>query len=647
MATVSTTAPRLAAAEREQIADRRRMRLAESLLGLAFVAPVAIVAIVFRLFPVVLGFYISMQDGTNIPEGFVGLEHYVEAIGSLAYMIALAIAVVFAIGGYGLYSRARAAMQEGGGNFYNYLIPGFTTGIATLLFFGVAFRLNLSYTGIPILLFAAGVALYVYLRQQGGDKYDRSSLLYMVNSWGVGLLTTCAVLLAVFTFAELHSFVAPLPALIPQVVTDRRVNYVFDLFPQILALGGMVAGVAGLFFSHLTRKHMDAAQTPRAYALIGLARVFLIAAIAGLLFYILSAQDSLRTSVNALSGVSAEALRAVTRIRLPALVDGLTLWQEVSTMILGVGMIGSAAYLWFNARKRDTSLGMMSAIFIAICLMVGGWAFIGELPVAASAGDPEFYQSLLRTATYAMLTVPIELGLGLGLAYLLFFEVNRGKGLFRLIYFMPYIAPTVATAAVFAMIFTSSPLGPMNQVLQAFGLPAQEWLRNPKGVFQIIAEIIGGSSTRLPSFLVGPSLPLVAAILYGIWVFSGYNAVVFMAGLGTVPKEIHEAAQVDGANRWTTFREIIFPLISPTTYLLTMLAIIGTFQAFTHIYVLRREDARGAMDTTTVYIFETIRTASVIKTRPYAAALSFMLFGIILILTLVQNRLSRDRVFYG
>jgi multiple sugar transport system permease protein len=195
------------------------------------------------------------------------------------------------------------------------------------------------------------------------------------------------------------------------------------------------------------------------------------------------------------------------------------------------------------------------------------------------------------------------------------------------------------------MIFSLRNTSPANQILQAFGLPAQQWLRDPRGIFEIMAQAAGGNNVRLPDFLVGPSLPLLSAIIYGIWVFSGYNAVIFLAGLGNIPKEMYEAAQVDGAGRWETFRSIIFPLISPITFFLTLLAVVGTFRAFQHIYVLRTESARGAMDTTTVYIYEIIRTVG--KPRPYAAALSLVLFGIILILTIIQNRLSRDRVFYG
>jgi len=148
----------------------------------------------------------------------------------------------------------------------------------------------------------------------------------------------------------------------------------------------------------------------------------------------------------------------------------------------------------------------------------------------------------------------------------------------------------------------------------------------------------------LPDFLVGPSLALISIILYNIWVFSGYNAVIFLAGLGSIPGDLYEAAKVDGAGRWQSFRRIIFPLLSPTTFFLTILSITGTFRAFTHIYVMRQAAARGTADTTSVYIFVQFWQ---FNQWGYASAMAFVLFGIILILTLVQNEVSKERVFYG
>lgn len=634
--------------ERKLKAVRRRAQLGEWVVGLLFVAPVIVIAAIFELFPVVYGFYLSMQDGVNVPEGFVGLEHFVQAVGSLAYMIALLIAVVFALGGYIFYRRGLDAMSAGGGNFYPYLLPGFITGPAALIGFGAAFRLGVAYSLIPVLALLVGFTLYAWLNARPVRQTQKSTnLTYVLNSWGVGLSTIASVLLLLFTFSELHRLSTPVLDILRAVIPDARVAYVFPLFEQFLAFAGTAAAVGSMFMiSHILRP-VDRDLEPGKHSRLVLARWLLGMVAVLLVVYVLGAQEALRASIASLANVTPEQLREVTRLRLPALVDRLSIWSQVYTMLLGIGLIGLAYYVWSRARQRETTGGMLGTIVVAILLMVGGWLFIGELPTAAASGDPTFYNSLLRTVTYAALTVPVQLGLGLLLAYLLFYEVRRGKSLYRLIYFMPYIAPTVATAAVFTIIFSNRETAPVNLFLQSIGLPPQQWLRNPEGAFQILAEIIGGPGTQLPSFLVGPSLPLLAAILYSIWVFSGYNAVVFMAGLGNIPAEIYEAAQVDGAGRWAVFRKIIFPMISPTTFFLTVLAVIGTFRAFTHIWVLRTADARGAMDTTTVYIYETILTASVLKTRPYAAALSFLLFGIILILTLVQNRLSRDRVFYG
>jgi multiple sugar transport system permease protein len=634
--------------ERQLVAGRRRSRWNESILGLLFIAPAVIVAFIFQLFPVVYGFYLSMQGGVNIPEGFVGLKHFISAVGSLAFIIAIAISLVFAIGGYVFYSRALSAMRDGGGSFYIYLIPGFVAGPATLFAFGLAFRIGIVYAIIPLVPLAIAMLIYSQLNAQRAKQgLGQSNFLYTINSWGIGLFTFSAVLLLLFTFSELYSTATPAISILETVVPDRRLSYVFPLFPQFLALAGTVAGLAAALTINAVLAHIEPDIEPRKYLGLNILRLFLAAAIIGFVVYVIAAQESLRASMTSFATVTTEELRAVTRIRMPNLIAALSMWPQVYTMLLGIGLTGLAYYTWRQAHHRQTTPAMIGTIFISILFMIGGWLFIGALPQAASSGDPDFFNSLLRTVTYAVLTVPVQLTLGLTLAYLLFHEIKRGKALYRLIYFMPYVAPTVATAAVFTIIFSNRDTAPANQFLQAVGLPAQQWLRNPNGVFQILAEIIGGAGTRLPSFLVGPSLPLLTAILYTIWVFSGYNAVIFMAGLGNIPADIYEAAQVDGAGRWDVFRKIIFPMISPTTYFLTVLAVIGTFRAFNHIWVLRTLDARGAMDTTTVYIYDTILTASVLKTRPYAAAMSFLLFGIILILTIIQNRWSRDRVFYG
>ncbi|PJF35101.1 MAG: hypothetical protein CUN49_12280 [Candidatus Thermofonsia Clade 1 bacterium] len=650
MATTTSYATGVQAETVAQGVGRRRAQIGEAVLGLLFVAPVAIIAFIFELFPVAYGFFISMQGGVNVPEGFVGLANFVRVIGSLAYMLTLAAALVFSLVGYNMYRRGVEVTREGKGNFYRYLPVGYLTAFAMLAFFGILFTLDFVYALAPLGLLLIGVICYVLLQPRHATDETASDhhFLLVLNSWGVGLMTLSAVLLTWFTFYELHRISQPLLDVLSRVITNPRFNYVHPLLPQIAALFGIAACMLAIFVAHRIHLSADPDAEPRKHGFFGFVR-WLFAAVA-LLFviYVLGAQDMLRQTLTQLERVPRETLREFTRLSPTALADTVLQWNEVFTMLLGLGLIGLAYFFWSRAKHRESSSGMLSTLLIAIALMVGGWLFIGELPLAAARGDTQFYDSIIRTATYAFLTVPVQLSLGLLLAYMLFYEVRFGKGFYRLVFFMPYIAPTVATATVFAMLFSNSPdVGPVNQLLKTLGLPPQEWMRNPKGVFQIIAEIIGGPNVRLPNFLIGPSLPLVAAIIYAIWVFSGYNAVIFMNGLGNVPKEMFEAAQIDGAGRWQTFRHVVFPLISPTTFYLTLLAITGTFRTFAHIWVLRTPDMRGALDTTTVYIYETIQTASAIKTRPYAAAMSFLLFGIILILTLLQNRLTRDKVFYG
>ncbi|RMF27512.1 MAG: sugar ABC transporter permease, partial [Chloroflexi bacterium] len=189
--------------------------------------------------------------------------------------------------------------------------------------------------------------------------------------------------------------------------------------------------------------------------------------------------------------------------------------------------------------------------------------------------------------------------------------------------------------------FTPRDEGLANLFLSAVGLPTMKWLYEPKGVNLVLTGLAG---LEIPSWLGGPSLALVSVMLYNIWVFVGYDAVIFLAGLGNIPTELYEAAKIDGAGRWALFRHITLPLLSPTTFFLSMVAVIGTFKAFTHIYVMRTPGAQRTVDTVSIYIFDNFFKAT---RYGYASALAFVLFAIILSLTLIQNRVIGERVFYG
>lgn len=318
---------------------------------------------------------------------------------------------------------------------------------------------------------------------------------------------------------------------------------------------------------------------------------------------------------------------------------GLDIWSQIITISAGFLLLLIAYWLWQSASYRDSNISMILRLGGAAMLLVGAWFLIGELPRIIAAGDGAWWYGILATFYYSLGTIPLQLGIALILATLLFQDV-WGKAGFRIIYFLPYIAPIVGTAAVFKIIFSSRPSAPINSALGAVGVNSLGWLSEPTGIFQMIL----GDAVSLPTWAAGPSLALVVIILYGTWTFIGFNTVIFMAGLGSIPRELYEAAAIDGAGRWPQFRNITLPLLSPTIYFLTLYSVIGTFKAFNHIYVLRTGAALGTTDTASVVIFQTFNR----DTRfGYASALAILLLLIILVLTAVNNRLASKRVFYG
>jgi multiple sugar transport system permease protein len=246
---------------------------------------------------------------------------------------------------------------------------------------------------------------------------------------------------------------------------------------------------------------------------------------------------------------------------------------------------------------------------------------------------------LLITATYSLISVPVQLALGLTLAYLLFQPV-RARATFRVIFFLPYITSTVASSAVWSYLY-SPDKGPINGVLAWFGIQPLRWLAEPTGIFKLILDPTGIS---LPAWANGPSLSLLSLIAFTTWVFTGYDVTIFLAGLANIPRDLYEAARVDGANGWIIFRAITIPLLSPTTYFLLVFTVIGSFKAFNHIYIMTAGGPGDATTTASIFIFKQLFENN---RYGYSAALSFLLFSVILVLTITQNRLAGRRVHYG
>ena len=297
--------------------------------------------------------------------------------------------------------------------------------------------------------------------------------------------------------------------------------------------------------------------------------------------------------------------------------------------------------IWQRAKDQPSTFLFFTRLIGAMVFIVGGWIMIGELPIIVAAGDPDLWVGLRATLFYSLGTIPFQLGISIFLAVLLFQNLH-GSQFFRMMFFLPYVTPTVASAAVFRQLFSNRLQAPVNAGMRLLGLEPLGWLWEPKGIFRLMATNMG--LENWPAWADGPSLALVVIMIYSIWVFVGYDTVIYLAGLGNIPKEMSEAAEVDGANRWQVFRYVTFPLLSPTTYFLTLISVIGTFKAFNHIWVMRLDNALGTTDTFSVVIFSEF----FLKLRyGYASAMAFVLFAIILTLTYINNKIQGSRVFYG
>ncbi len=324
------------------------------------------------------------------------------------------------------------------------------------------------------------------------------------------------------------------------------------------------------------------------------------------------------------------------------------------TYLVTAGLLFLAWLVWKGANHSDSFLRLILRFLSVVALISAAlFFFFVDFQRMWELGNQTFFKSLIYTVFYSLGTVPVQLSVSLALAYILFQGV-RGQGAFRLLYFMPYIAPSVATAVVFRRIFTLRDTGLMNKLIGLVGIPPQKWLHEAKGVNLIILDLVNqalGTNWTWPAIpdplnviLIGPSLALVSIIIYNWWVFIGYDTVIYLAGLGGIPHELYEAAEIDGAGRWSLFRNITIPLLSPTTFFLTIIATIGTFKAFNHIFMMKELAARGTVDTASLLIFQTFRADGQFGE---ATAMAFILFGIILLLSQIQNRIGEKLVFYG
>ena len=317
--------------------------------------------------------------------------------------------------------------------------------------------------------------------------------------------------------------------------------------------------------------------------------------------------------------------------------------QYLLPFVAGMGLVWAAYRLRTKLSERGLRPLYVCIAWGAVALS-GLWLGLAQgLGSLVETGDPALYNGFKVTFFYAVGTIPCQLSLATGLAYLLF-KITRASGAFRTLFFLPYVTPVIASAVVFRTIFSPHPSSLANRFWSLWGLENQRWLHESKSVVALLLQGAGFASYPAWVDSVFPSLALTSIILYNIWVYVGYDTVILLAGLSAIPKQYYEAAEMDGAGEWQVFRHITLPLVSPTLFFLSMVAVIGTFKAFNHVYIMRTAGARDSVDVLSIAIFDQVFEY---HNAGYASAMAFVLFVAILALTLLQNRVLGRRVFYG
>ena len=252
------------------------------------------------------------------------------------------------------------------------------------------------------------------------------------------------------------------------------------------------------------------------------------------------------------------------------------------------------------------------------------------------SGDTDFLNSLIHTVFYSVGTISLQVSLGLIIAFALYRKI-RGFTLFRFLIFLPYVVPVVAMATVFRLIFGARESSLSNQLLSGLGIEPLRWIADST---PITSYLFG---TELSGLIAGPSLGMITVILFGVFSYTGYNAVILLAGLTSIPTDLYEAAEMEGATAWQTFRYITMPLLSPVIFFLVITGLVGTFQAFTHIYIMLGPIVNESIHTGVIMIWQQIE----IGKFGYASALAVILFILIILLTIWQFSLFSRRQEFG
>ncbi|MFJ3230987.1 carbohydrate ABC transporter permease [Streptomyces sp. NPDC086787] len=290
-----------------------------------------------------------------------------------------------------------------------------------------------------------------------------------------------------------------------------------------------------------------------------------------------------------------------------------------------------------NARRRErlTALGMATpAVALLVVFLVVPVAlafalaftdarlvsptparFVGLRNFTQLFEDPVFYKSLRNTAYFAAVVVPLQAGLALALALLVNAKV-RGINFFRTVYFLPVVTSMVVVSLLWTFLYRQD--GLVNRVLTALTL----------------GHVHG------PDWLSDPVTAMPAIILMSVWQGVGFHMIIWLAGLQTIPAELYEAADLDGATRWHRFRHVTWPCLRETRTFVLVTITIAALSLFTQIRVMTQG---GPLDSTTTVVYQAVHTGYDQQQTAYASAISLVFFVLVLTVSLIQRFLTREK----
>ncbi|GAU78449.1 carbohydrate ABC transporter permease [Fusibacter sp. 3D3] len=291
-----------------------------------------------------------------------------------------------------------------------------------------------------------------------------------------------------------------------------------------------------------------------------------------------------------------------------------------------VGNKGIKKYLTIAFFLLPSLIGMLIFVIIPIIasfvLSFSKWDLIGDIEWVGLSNyskvlnDPTIREAFKHTLVFIAGYLPLVLSISLGLA-LVMNKKLKGIVVFRALYFIPVISSWVAVSMIWRWLLNSE-YGLINYLLSLIGIVGPGWLQDPKWA-------------------------MAGVIMTSIWKDIGFIMVIYLAGLQEIPDHYYEAASIDGVNRWQNFWYITWPLLSPTTFFVITISLINSFQVFDQVWIMTAGGPAGA---TSVLVEQIYRNAFSYYKMGYASAISWVLFALIFIITIIQNKLQKKWVNY-